>query len=226
MTLSQELQQEVTYEISCINCKAIFDSMEAVWCGCLSLEQTLICPSCLHCFCKAPKSYLDAFWDDAPQEIWDKKIEQEKSLLLPKNPDPDSVIRPVILIVDDEELILKLAIKAVESFGYTAISAKDGIEALALAKLYKPDLILSDILMPRLEGGQLCRFVKSDPQIQNIKVVLMTSLYTKSKYKVDVSKNSHPDDYVSKPLDFQKLQTVINRLLPALENRNENANCG
>lgn len=225
MNLSQELEKEITYEIACFNCKGIFDSLEAVWCGCLSVEQTPVCPSCLHCFCKAPKTYHDAFWDDAPQEVWDKKIEQERSLFLPQNPTPMEAIRPIILVVDDDELILKLAIKAVESFGFTAISAKDGIEALSLAKLYKPDVILSDMLMPKLEGAQLCRFVKSDPQIQNTKVVLMTSLYTKSKHKVEVSKQSHPDDYVAKPLDFQKLYTVLNRHLPGVESRNENVNC-
>lgn len=213
MNASQEVKVEEIYEIVCFNCKNSFDALDAVWCGCLAAQQTLVCPSCLQCFCKAPKIYQDAVWDRAPQELWDSRIEVEQSLLLPRNPDPQDIVHPVVLVVDDEELILKLAVKAVESYGCTAISARDGVEAISMAMTYRPELILSDMLMPRMEGIQLCRFIKSNPDTEKIKVVLMTSLYTKSKHRVEMNKQSHPDDYLTKPLDFQKLYAILNKYL-------------
>ena len=213
MNTAQELCNEETYEVVCYNCKNSFDSLEAVWCGCLATEQTLVCPSCLHCFCKAPKFYRDEFWDGAPQFLWDRKIETERSLILPTNPEPNSISRPLVLVVDDELLILKLAVKAVESYGCTVISAHDGVEALAMAEKYRPELILSDMLMPRMEGIQLCRFIKSNPETEKTKVILMTSLYTKSKHKLEVSRQSNPDDYLAKPLDFQKLYAALEKHL-------------
>jgi CheY-like chemotaxis protein len=214
MDTTQELETSESYEIKCYHCKNSFDALDAVWCNCLAAERTLVCPNCLHCFCKATREYLNEFWDGAPQAIWDKKVAERKSLLLPPNPISDSAIRPIVLVVDDDELVLKLAVKAIQSFGYTVVFARDGLEALALARTYKPELILSDMLMPKMDGTKLCQFIKSDPATRNIKVVLMTSLYTKQKYRVALSKQSEPDDYLPKPLDFQKLFQLLNRYLP------------
>jgi CheY-like chemotaxis protein len=129
------------------------------------------------------------------------------------NPDPENVTRPLVLVVEDEPIIQKIAIRAIESLGYGAVLARDGIEGLAMARKYQPDLILSDMLMPKMDGQQMCRFLKADPETSKTKLVMMTSLYTKAKHKTEVFKHLQPDDYLAKPLSFQQLWEVLKKHL-------------
>jgi len=204
------------YEVLCYNCGGEFDALDTVWCRCLVSSQTLVCPSCLHCFCKSPHCYMDAFWTNAPQSMWDRKMEHENEQATKANPDPDSLVHPLVLVIDEQRLIRNAAGKAVESLGYSAIFASDGLEGLALARKYKPDLILSEMLMPKMDGMQMCRFIKSDAETANIRVVLMTSLYTKLRHKSEIYKHSHPDDFLSKPLEFQQLGKILRKHLGQL----------
>lgn len=212
MNAAVEIAEE-TCLVNCYNCQNTLDATDAVWCTCLTSERTLVCPSCMQCFCRAPKAYKDKFWNDAPQSLWDLKIAEEKELFCKPNPAPEFVNRPLILIVDDEPMIQGTAARAIEKFGYGTILARDGMEGLALAKKYKPDMILSDMLMPKMEGIELCRFLKADPETNKIKVVLMTSLYTKAKHRTETYRTANPDEYLMKPLDFNQLWDVLKKHL-------------
>jgi CheY-like chemotaxis protein len=202
------------YEIRCYNCKAQFDAVQSVWCNCLVTQHSLVCPSCLTCFCKSPTSYKIKFWTSAPQILWDREIEDRKyDGMQIVNPDPADIIRPLVLLVDDERDIRRLAIRAISGLGYGIVVAKNGMEALDMTKAYKPDLILADALMPRMDGREMCRRIKSDPETSEIKVVIMTSLYTQSKYKTEAFKEFRVDSYLSKPLEFNCLRDILQRYL-------------
>src|SRR5262245_25018605 len=137
-------EEKEKYEITCYSCKGRFDTLEAVWCNCLVSERTLVCPSCMRCFCKAPWAYKERFWASAPQLLWDRKIEEHSYNATPRsNPEPDHVIRPLIMVVDDDREIQKMAHRVMEGLGYGVILARDGAEGLELARKYKPDLILT-----------------------------------------------------------------------------------
>lgn len=210
MSNTAELEDE-TYQVGCYNCRNTMDAWEAVWCTCLTSERSLVCPSCMKCFCKASKEYKDKFWTEAPQWMWDRKVAEEKELVIKPNEAPEVVTRPLVLIVDDDPMIQVTAARAIEKFGYGTIAALDGMEGLALARRYKPNLILSDILMPKMEGTRLCRFIKEDPEMTGIKFVVMTSLFAKAKYKTEVNREFQPDETLNKPLDFQHLWEVLKR---------------
>lgn len=208
-----EAERTEKYEVSCFTCKARFDALESVWCSCLSSERTLVCPSCLNCFCRANSMYKERFWASAPQELWDIKLEEHRKDFLFPNPNPDAVRRPLVLIVEDEKEIQRVAVRDVESIGYGVVLAQNGFEGLELAKQYRPDLVLSDALMPRMDGREMCRRLKDDPDTSRIKVVIMTSLYTQSKYKAEAYKEFRVDDYLSKPLEYQQLKTILKKHL-------------
>jgi CheY-like chemotaxis protein len=203
-----------TYSVSCHNCQAPFDAFESQWCSCIVTERTLVCPSCLTCFCKAPPAYKRSFWRDAPPRLWDLKFaEHHAEFAPPSNPPPAQVLRPLVLLVDDEPDIQRVASRVIQSLGYGMILARDGKEGLALAKEYRPDLILSDALMPKLDGREMCGLVKDDPDTAHIRVVVMTGLYTNIKYAIEAHKKFKVDDYLTKPLEFNTLRAVLEKHL-------------
>lgn len=201
------------YDVNCFTCKGRFNALESVWCNCLVSERSVICPSCLNCFCKANTIYKQRFWSNAPQLLWDRKLEEHSTEFSKKNPEPENVIRPLILVVDDEKQIQRIAFRDLEGLGYGVILARNGMEGLELAKKYMPDLILSDALMPKMDGREMCKRIKTDPETAKIKVVIMTSLYTQSKYKAEAFREFRVDDYQIKPLNFNELRTLLQKHL-------------
>ena len=79
--------------------------------------------------------------------------------------------RPLILVVDDEKDIQRVAVRVLESLGYGLVLAPNGEAGLEIARRYKPDLVLSDALMPKLDGREMCLRLKNDPETAGIKVV-------------------------------------------------------
>jgi len=203
-----------TYSVACYNCKMSFDGMESGWCSCLVSERSLVCPSCLQCFCKAPVAYKSRFWSGAPKELWDRKFAEHHEQFTPQlNPEPADVARPLVLVVDDEPDIQRVASRVIESLGYGLVLARDGEQGLELAKRYKPDLVITDALMPRLDGREMGRRIKDDPETKGAKVVVMTALYTNVRYKNEGLKAYKVDDYLAKPITFDDLRKLLTKYL-------------
>jgi CheY-like chemotaxis protein len=205
---------EETYSVACNHCQAAFDAMDTTWCSCLVSERTLVCPHCLQCFCKAPGPYKNRFWSAAPKALWDRKFrEHHEQFTPPANPEPESVVRPLVLVVDDEPDIQRVATRVIESLGYGLILAKDGEQGLELARRYRPQLVLTDALMPRLDGREMGRRIKEDADMGGAKVVVMTALYTNVKYRNEGFKTYLVDDYLAKPLAFEELRALLRKHL-------------
>jgi CheY-like chemotaxis protein len=77
-----------------------------------------------------------------------------------------------VLLVDDEMDLLELYTDVLEVMGYQVIHAHDGLEALALAHRQRPDLIVTDWMMPRMDGVELCQHVLQDPELKDIPIIL------------------------------------------------------
>lgn len=116
-----------------------------------------------------------------------------------------------ILIVDDEPANIELIKSAVEEFA-TVVSTNSSERALAVAKEYEPDLILLDINMPVLSGFDVCEALKSDPLVQHIPVIFITSNSDKESEKKALDLGAI--DFISKPVDFSLCRIrVKNHLL-------------
>jgi two-component system alkaline phosphatase synthesis response regulator PhoP len=118
------------------------------------------------------------------------------------NPQP-----PDILLVDDHEQNLELLEAYLESLSGTVRMARDGAEALAMVQQRKPELILLDVMMPKLSGFQVCRKLKDDPATKGIKIIMVTALNEESDQARAV--DSGADDFLSKPVNKVEL---INRV--------------
>ena len=116
-----------------------------------------------------------------------------------------------ILIVDDEATFIKLAQIRLESSGYEVITAKDGEEGLEKAKSEKPDLIMLDVVMPEMDGYQVCRLLKKDAQYNKIPIILFTGK-AKDKFEIVGSKVG-ANVTIRKPFDLSNVLAMIEKLL-------------
>ncbi len=119
----------------------------------------------------------------------------------------------VILVVEDDSKSLKLIRDLLQASGYKTIEATDGKQGVDLAKAKKPDLILMDILMPKVDGYTACREIKRDKATKAIPVVMLTSL--DYKLNKELGRDMGANGYMTKPVDRQELLDVISRFLPA-----------
>ena len=117
---------------------------------------------------------------------------------------PSDEVRPsVILVVDDDPANLSVMSDYLKDFGYRVIVARDGESALARAEYGKPDLILLDVLMPKMDGYETCRLLKAREDIRDIPVIFMTALAETSD-KVTAFQSGGVD-YVTKPFLVNEL---------------------
>lgn len=119
-----------------------------------------------------------------------------------------------ILIVEDSPLQVARLKLALESQGYATLQAGNGAEALERARREQPDAILSDILMPEMDGFQLCRAIRSDPYLRQIPVILHTAVY-----KMDEDRNlgieAGADAYIPKGSAPEELDGLIQQVISA-----------
>ncbi|MGA2914546.1 MAG: response regulator [Sedimentisphaerales bacterium] len=117
-----------------------------------------------------------------------------------------------ILIVDDEKDFLLMLGKRLASEGYTVITADNGCDAVALAKAKLPDIILLDVLIPGIDGGEIAEKLKDDFRTKNIPVIFLTALLSKT----EEYQGSHiiaGNITFAKPVDTGELLTQIKKLL-------------
>ena len=123
--------------------------------------------------------------------------------------EPDTSAR--ILIVDDHEDNVELLRARLESWGFETLSAKDGAEALATIESSLPDLVLLDIMMPKIDGIEVARRVKNNPDLPFIPIIMQTALDS-TENKVE-GLEAGADDYITKPIDFPELKARVNSML-------------
>ena len=176
-------------------------------------EHTLECPHCRRCFCRADLAYKNYFWKDAPRELWAAKwtSSEQRGETDAFFPTPADLPRPLVLVVDDEPAIRRMAARLLRNCGYGVAEARDGAEGLARARELRPDLVLTDALMPRSDGRDMARLLKSDPSLPGVKVVVMTAVYTHVRYGLESFRRYRVDDFLVKPISPAELEAVVRR---------------
>jgi DNA-binding response OmpR family regulator len=118
---------------------------------------------------------------------------------------------PRILIVDDNPMNVDILQTRLASHGYETITANDGEEALAIAREKQPDLILLDIMMPKMDGMEVCRELKGDPTLPFMPIILVTA---KSESKdIVAGLEAGGDEYLTKPVDQPAMVARIKSML-------------
>lgn len=116
-----------------------------------------------------------------------------------------------ILCVDDEPNIRNILDFTLGVEGYRVLTASDGEQALALAALEAPDLVILDVMMPHGDGFETCRRLKADTRTKHIPIVLLTA--KNSRADRERGRQVQADDYITKPFSPQRLLNTIQSLL-------------
>jgi CheY-like chemotaxis protein len=183
--------------LPCPTCAAPIDLDAIEWCHCyLSKRPSVVCPSCRMCFCNVTLFPMRSEWNSALCERLESQAASPHGL--------------TVLVVDDDEEIRLIAEYSLQQMGYRTISAANAEDALILVEHTRPDIVLTDALMPKVDGRQLCRLIKLLDA--SIKVIIMSSLYTSSRYRVEALHSYRADEYMLKPIDFKVLRQLLEKV--------------
>jgi CheY-like chemotaxis protein len=116
--------------------------------------------------------------------------------------------RALILVVERNPAVQRLEKFFLEQAGYTVEFASDGLTALARARELLPSILVTEIMVPKLDGLSLCRALKSDPATQNIVVLMFSNLHAE-----DRAREAGADAFLYKPLNEQLLIETVQRLI-------------
>jgi CheY-like chemotaxis protein len=121
--------------------------------------------------------------------------------------------RRKILVVDDDKIIVETIVQALEEdeYGYELISACDGFEAGLQVNHFKPDLMILDIMMPDINGYEVCQKIKSNPETKNTKIIVLSAYLDDDAFSQ--MKEYGADACFSKPLPLEQLKFEAARLL-------------
>ncbi len=124
-----------------------------------------------------------------------------------------------ILVIDDDELVSRTLQRVLKTYDHTVMVANSGTEGLQLAHRHPPDLFILDIMMPGMDGYQVCRQVRGDPLLKEIPVLFLTAK-AKDEDKIEGFR-AGADDYLVKPFNMEELQlrvrAIMRRITPKAE---------
>jgi CheY-like chemotaxis protein len=115
----------------------------------------------------------------------------------------------MILVVEDEAPIAELLVELIEDYGYEALRAKNGAEGLKLARRYHPALIISDVMMPVMDGYELLRAIRSEPDLAETMVVLVSAAFLRN---LPPPEAPAADAYIHKPFNIQELGALLDQI--------------
>ncbi len=116
-----------------------------------------------------------------------------------------------VLIVEDNELNMKLFHDLLDAHGYKTIQTKDGMEALKLAREQRPDLILMDIQLPEVSGLEVTKWIKEDENLRTIPVIAVTAFAMKGD--AEKMRDGGCEAYIAKPISVTEFIETVRRFL-------------
>jgi two-component system, cell cycle response regulator DivK len=116
-----------------------------------------------------------------------------------------------VLIVEDNELNMKLFHDLLEAHGYNTVGTRNGVEAIDLARKHRPDLILMDIQLPEVSGLEVTKWIKDDPELHSIPVIAITAFAMKGDE--ERIRQGGCEAYLSKPISVAKFIETIRQFL-------------
>ena len=115
-----------------------------------------------------------------------------------------------VLIVDDSEGFRRLNAELLKMDGHQVLMARNGRETLELVRSERPDILLLDIMMPGIDGYQVCQKVKDDPATQSTIVVMISALSSSARFK---SLQAGADEHLTKPISARAMRDLVRSLV-------------
>jgi len=197
----------------CYHCYSKFDETKPQWCDCVRPLRTLLCPACHRCFCTVPLPYKRGFWTAASRSLREapERFAHDGAATACMS---EPAAGPMVLVVDDDEAMRSLIACRIRQIGYRAMTTGDPHHALMMARSRDVAVVLTDALMPQMDGRELCLSLKSTEEGTDKKVIVMTSLYRSRRYADEAVLRYNADAYITKPIDFPRLNNLLADLAP------------
>ncbi len=144
---------------------------------------------------------MSAWWRRSPEAASVEEVQ----------PRTGAETAPLVLVADDDPLARGLLVAGLSRAGYRVREAEDGVAALAAARLWLPDMMLLDWMMPELLGVDVCAQVKADPQTRGIHVVMLTSVGDEAQ--VTEAFRSGANEYLTKPFNIAEVIALTGRAI-------------
>jgi CheY-like chemotaxis protein len=197
----------------CHWCTSLNNAMSADWCLCATAQRTLVCASCKRCFCAAPEAVRKQFWELASADLVARRWQAGKQSSQPAAAEVDSETLPVILVVDDTKVIHTVVDTIFAGVGVKILHAYNGAEGFRMARSIHPEILLTDALLPGLDGRDVVRLLKSDPATADIRAIVMTGLYKGLRHRSEAFREFLCDAYIEKPVGAAHLRAVVAEML-------------
>ncbi len=123
----------------------------------------------------------------------------------------DSKKKPLLLIADDDPELIGILLKRLQILECEIITASNGVDALDLVREKRPDAVILDVMMPRMNGWEVCRSIRSDKEISDTPVMILTGIG--ENLNEMTSPLYEADDHIDKPFNFEDLLFKVKRLL-------------
>jgi CheY-like chemotaxis protein len=202
----------------CHSCKAHNRAEENSWCLCTGSNRSLVCSSCSACFCHAAAQWQREFWWNAPAWLHEQRRHEQRRAPVLSRID-QKMVMPIVLVIDDDRTVHAIASRVLASVVGTILHADDGETGLQLATEFQPDLVLADALLPKIDGREIARTLKSSAGTRHIKVVVLSGLYKGLRYRTEAVRDFLVDEYVEKPVNADKLLDIVTRHTGSMTNQ-------
>lgn len=207
----------------CHACAAMNAATDRDWCLCTGAERTLICSKCGRCFCDAPAGWRRDFWRDATPALARRR---KRNMDVPRLQFVEThPVRPVILLVDDDRVVHVVVPRVLAGFRGTLLHAYDGEEGLRIAQTVRPELVITDALLPKIDGRQICQTLKNSADTCRSKVVVMTAVFKGERYRKEAIREFAVDEFLEKRITADRLRLVVESMLrmqiPVMAQRQE-----
>ena len=140
-----------------------------------------------------------------------KKLTKKKFLQSNTIKHTNFMSKEKILVVDDEQDLVKLVRFNLEKDGYKVVTAYNGEDALFLARKERPELVILDLMLPGIDGLEVCKKLKADPELANIAIVMLTA--KGEEVDITLGLKLGADDYVTKPFSPKELVARVQAVL-------------
>jgi DNA-binding response OmpR family regulator len=121
-----------------------------------------------------------------------------------------------VVIVEDDKVTQKILENALAQRNLEILIAEDGMKGLDLIQTRKPDIALVDMLIPKLHGVDLCKRIRQNSMLKDIKIILMSAVYQFSTFRMEIE-DAEADFFINKPLDVSKLLQLVEEILGPAE---------
>jgi CheY-like chemotaxis protein len=137
--------------------------------------------------------------------------QQDPMAVLEDGAGPVDIRGSKVLVVDDNPQNTELVSAYLESLPVEVATAVDGVEAMAQAERFRPDVVLLDVMMPRMSGFEVCQKIKQNPALRDTVVIMVTALHEVGDFERAVECGC--DDFITKPVNKLELVTRVRSLL-------------